>query len=395
ATGCSGTVIATATVHPNPVFNGSFTEACLGGTSGIYDASTLTNPTGLNDVITNWSWTFGDGQTSATTVDSVHHVYATCGAFNVSYTVSTNFNCTASGGAVDSVYCIPTVVAPLDFSVCPGTATPVQIFTTTCGNGGTPEAVWFQSLTTVNNTGAPPSFLNPGGVDQVPSYNAINPNTSCGLLTDSVFAVAISGVGCQGNATYYIAHVYPTPTVSPTNNITVCANASVPAVNFTGCPAPTETFSWTTTNSAASIGLPATGSGNIATFPGQNTTDMPAITEVDVTPWANGCSGPVSIFSITVNPIPTMTVTSPTPYCPGDLISSTSNGYQINTDPVAGVVYTWTATPNIGMPTSGTGLAPNVPYNAPANATQADIVGVVTYTPTLGTCIGLPVTETV
>jgi len=88
-----------------------------------------------------------------------------------------------------------------------------------------------------------------------------------------------------------------------------------------------------------------------------------------------------------------MTVTSPAPYCPGDLISSTD--YAITTDPAAGVTYTWTSTPNIGMPLTGIGAAPAIAYNAPANATLANIVGVVTYTPSLNGCIGTSVTETV
>jgi gliding motility-associated-like protein len=176
--------------------------------------------------------------------------------------------------------------------------------------------------------------------------------------------------------------------------MTVCANAAVPAVNFSGCPAPAETFSWTT--AGANIGLTSPGSGNIASFPGQNTTDMPAVTEVDVTPWANGCSGPVSTFSITVNPIPTMTVTSPTPYCPGDVISSTSNGYNVSTDPVGTVTYTWTATnqAGTGMPANGTGNAPNTAYPAPANPSQVDQNSIVTYTPSLNGCVGPTVTET-
>lgn len=398
-TGCSGSHDTIVYIHNNPFAFFNAWEACLGGPSEFVDSSFVQNPACLNDHITSWTYDFGDGvvtpYTSATLPDTIKHTYAVCGPYNITATVTTNNGCTFSNTLPgDTVFCIPTVVGPVDFTVCPTAATPVQTFTTTCGNGGTPQAQWFQSMTTVNNTGAPPSFLNPGGVDQVPSYNAINPNLSCGLLTDSVFAIAVSGVGCVGNLVYYKANVYPTPTVTPVSSVTVCPNVNVPTINFTGCPGtPIETYSWTTAGNNVGIATASPGLA-INTFTSQNTTDLVAVGTVSVTPLANGCVGPGTTFSITVNPTPSMTVTSPSPYCPGDLISSTD--YTITTDPaVAGVTYTWTSTPNIGMPLTGTGAAPNVAYNAPANATFANIVGVVTYTPSLSGCVGTPVTETV
>ncbi|HTA61362.1 MAG TPA: PKD-like domain-containing protein, partial [Bacteroidia bacterium] len=99
-------------------------------------------------------------------------------------------------------------------------------------------------------------------------------------------------------------------------------------------------------------------------------------------------------ISVTVNPIPTMTVTSPVPYCPGALVSSTD--YNITTDPF-GVTYTWTATnqAGTGMPTNGTGAAPGSSYVAPANPSLVNQVSVISYTPSLNGCIGIPVTDTV
>ncbi|MFI5141142.1 MAG: PKD domain-containing protein, partial [Bacteroidia bacterium] len=389
--GCTNSYSTVVNVHSNPNVNFTASSVCNGNGSQFTDASSITNPTCLTDHITSWQWTFGDGTTSTQT--SPTHTFAACGIYTVALTVTTNYSCTATISKADTVFCLPTVVGPIDFTVCPGAATPVQTFTTTCANGGTPQAQWFQSMTTVNNTGAPPSFLNPGGFNQVPTYNAIAQNLNCSLLKDTVFAVAISGVGCIGNITHYIANVFPTPTVTPTSNFTICANSSVPSINFTGCPV-FATDNWA--NSNTSIGLNSNGTGNIASFIGQNNSNMPDIATVSVTASANGCTGPASTFSITINPVPLMFVTSPTPYCPGDIISSTTNGYNVNTDPVGGVTYNWTATnqTNTGMPASGTGAAPNSPYSAPANPSQVNQVSVITYTPSLNGCVGLPVTET-
>ena len=318
--GCTGSHDTIVYVHNNPFAYFNAFEACLGDASEFIDSSFVQNPSCLNDQLTTWNYDFGDGQVltynSTTLPDTIKHTYASCGGYNITATVTTNNGCTFTNTLPgDTVFCLPVVVAPTDFSVCPGAATPVQTFTTTCANGGTPTTQWFQSLTNVDNTGAPASFINPGGNDQVPSYNAIAQNLSCNLLKDSVYGVAISGVGCIGNATYYVANVYPTPILSHMDSIKVCANQSVTVPAFVACPTPFTT-AWT--NNTTSIGLAASGNGNITSFTGLNTTTQVVDALITVTPSANGCTGPDSTFNIVVSPLPSMTVSSYTT-CPGTL----------------------------------------------------------------------------
>ncbi|HTA62363.1 MAG TPA: PKD domain-containing protein, partial [Bacteroidia bacterium] len=407
STGCSGSHDTVVYIHPNPVASFTAIEQCLGTPSDFLDGSVIQNPACLSDQITAWSYDFGDGTVTPFTsanipispADSIKHTYATCGPKNIIVTVTTNNACTNTSTLIgDTVFCPPVVVAPLDYTVCPGAPTPVQAFTTTCINGGNAFSVWGE-FTFV--TGAPASYLfNPQvspNFDVVPSYAAIATNPLCSVIRDTVFAVPISGAGCVGNSTYYIANVWPTPTVTPVASATVCPNAMVPAVTFAGCPgvAATETFTWTATGD--NVGLASPGAGNIATFAGQNALpgSVVAISTVSVTPLAHGCSGPGTTFSVTVDPIPTMTVTSPLPYCPAATIASTD--YNISTTPAVGVTYTWTATnnPGTGMLAGGTGAAPSASYPAPANPSQVNQISVVTYTPSLNGCIGASVSDTI
>ena len=399
-TGCSGTFSTTVNIHPNPVADFNALEACLGTTSDFMDASSVTNPGCLNDQLTSWQWSYGDGQTSTNTVfaDTVKHTYAACGPYNITLTVTTNNNCTNTVTLTgDTVYCIPSVAVLPGFTVCPGAVTPQQTFTTTCTNGGTPYAAWLQSLKTPpsNNTGAPPFFTTTGGINVVPSYTAVAQNTTCNILQDTVYAVAVSGAGCVGNAVYYTANVFPTPTVTPVADITVCANQPVNVPAFAGCPTP-ETFTWSTTaQSGGNIGVAATGTGNVAPFTGTNTANVPAVTTLSITPMANGCVGTPSGFSITVNPIPAMTAVGST-VCPGDIVPQPTIVTN-PANPAAGVTYNWTVTNlagNIGMPVSGTGTPAQ--YTAAAtNMTGSNEIGVITYTPALNGCVGLPTTDTV
>ena len=48
----------------------------------------------------------------------------------------------------------------------------------------------------------------------------------------------------------------------------------------------------------------AGGNGNIPSFTGLNTTSIPVVATITVTPTANGCVGPDSTFTLTINPIP-------------------------------------------------------------------------------------------
>ncbi len=409
ATGCSGTVTATAIVHPNPLAGGSIGFACLGGGSS-YDASgptgsIVTNPPGINDAITTYTWSFGDG-TPNSNLSVLTHTYATCGSYSVSIGVTTNFGCTDIISGLDTVYCLPHVAPPPSFSICPGTpvASTKTTFTTTCAQPslGFPIAIYFidnpnpTTHTTTPNCGIP--IADTSGVNSIPPFPAINPNLTCNLLVDTVYGYAVTdiggNIGCIGDVATFTISVYPTPTVTPISDQTVCAGGNVLPINFTGCPSAGETFTWTTTGD--NVGLAAAGAGNIPTFPGQNpVTPAAALSTVSVTPLANSCTGPPITFNITVNPIPTMTVTSPAAYCPGAPIANTD--YSFNTNIVGpGLTYSWTTPPNnVGMQLAGVGLAPTSQYNAPANSSQTNQTTVISYTPSMNGCIGPVATNTI
>ncbi len=189
--------------------------------------------------------------------------------------------------------------------------------------------------------------------------------------------------------------VYPTPTVTPPANIAVCANQAVNVPAFTGCPSP-ETFTWSTApQTGGNIGIAATGTANVAAFNATNTANTMAITTVSVTPMANGCIGTPSDFSITVNPIPVMTAVGST-VCPGDNVPSPTIVTN-PANPAAGVTYAWTVTNHtgIGMLTASGIGTPTAYIAPPTNMSGNNEIGVITYTPTLNGCVGLPANDTV
>ena len=127
--------------------------------------------------------------------------------------------------------------------------------------------------------------------------------------------------------------VNPLPTVNGVANQVVCNNTSTAAVTFSGAVTGTV-YNWT--NNTPSIGLAASGSGNIASFTATNATNAPVVATIIVTPsYTNAgvtCTGTPITFTYTVNPTPTIdpvsnqSVCNNSPKAPVTFTSHTTGG---------------------------------------------------------------------
>jgi hypothetical protein len=143
------------------------------------------------------------------------------------------------------------------------------------------------------------------------------PNTTNAPITYYVYAVlepTPADPTCRPFQEIQIT-VNPTPTVNNPGNQVVCNGSTQAAItlastfNVTG-----TTFGWSNSNTA--IGLGASGSGNVPSFTGINTTAAPIVATITVTPTANSCVGTPINYTQTVNPQPVFTLSLP-PVCPG------------------------------------------------------------------------------
>lgn len=119
---------------------------------------------------------------------------------------------------------------------------------------------------------------------------------------------------CVGPAVNFGITVSPTPTLTAVTSQTVCANASTAAVSYISNPSG-ATINWT--NSNAGIGVGATGINNIASFTATNLSAATINGNFVATPTLNGCPGTPVTFTITVNPIPTLTAIPSETVCAG------------------------------------------------------------------------------
>ena len=117
--------------------------------------------------------------------------------------------------------------------------------------------------------------------------------------------VVLSSAGAISQNVAVAATINALPSINAIANQTVNNGTLTTAINFTGAA---NTFSWV--NDTPGIGLAATGTGNISSFPAVNKGSSPVIANITATPQnVAGCSGTPVTFTITVNPASVITAT--------------------------------------------------------------------------------------
>ena len=143
------------------------------------------------------------------------------------------------------------------------------------------------------------------------------------------YTVIFTSLGCSSSPSASTTiTVNPTPDVTQPANQVVCNGASTTTVTFSGS-VPGTIFNWT--NNTTSIGLAASGTGNIASFVATNVTSVPVVATVTVTPSFNSGSAAVPVTFSNATPIlipvgqPGATSGQSTPY-PSNIVVSGITG---------------------------------------------------------------------
>ncbi|MEO7088084.1 MAG: PKD domain-containing protein, partial [Bacteroidia bacterium] len=217
--GCSNTISKNVSVYPLPVAAFSNTTVCQNSPTSFTDGSTVSF-----GIISNWSWNFGDGNTSG--VQNPVHLYAKDSTYIVKLVV------TSSNGCVDSVTHNVTV-----------NPNPVVAFTVNDSVGCAPLCVDFTDHSTIANGGTINTWLwsyGDGGTDntQNPNHCYTVPGTYDVMLT----------VSSQNNCSTTLTHsrmitVYPVPEAAFTMNPqpTTIVN---PTINFVDQSTGASSWHW-------------------------------------------------------------------------------------------------------------------------------------------------------
>ena len=271
---------------------------------------------------------------------------------------------------------------------CPG---PSKTFTITVNPS--PDMVQPNSQVLCSNT--PTALINFTGPVNGTVYNWTNNNTSIGLAANgsgdipsfitvnnsgaavtATIIVSTTANGCPGPSKLFAITVNPTPDVVQPIDQALCNGAVTADINFAGSIS-TTLYSWTNDN--PSIGLAATGTGDIAAFTVINNTAVPVTATITVSPFANNCPGLSETFTITVNPTPDLAQPNDQSLCKNELTAVI-----IFTGSVSGTIYNWANNnPQIGLAANGTG---NIPSFTAQNNTSAAITATITVSANANGC---------
>lgn len=188
---------------------------------------------------------------------------------------------------------IATVAVPANIAITKGSNVASTNFASTPAGA---SFVWTNSNSAIG--------LVASGSGNIPAFTATNTGTTAIVATITVSPTLNGTAGTPSSYTITVTPSTPNPTIPTVTvpaNITVTNNGTVAAASFTNTPAG-GTFAWT--NSNTTIGLAASGTGNIASFTAKNTGSTAIIATISVTPTVNGVKGTPSSYTITVNPTP-------------------------------------------------------------------------------------------
>lgn len=219
ANGCQVPITGKDTIIVSDIkadFNFLDKPLCDNGTVLFKDSSVS------NDIITGYSWSFGDGKTS--TAQNPQHLYTATGIYYPKVTVTTRNGCVDS---IRSVRPVKVVASP-------------QISMTSTANGCTPLAASFKGIINVPDTSALSWSWDFGNGSSSTIQNPSVQNfTTAGIY--SPFVIATNSSGCKDTAVKSI-EAYKIPAVYAGLDTTICNKVGVRlqasgAANYSWSPA--------------------------------------------------------------------------------------------------------------------------------------------------------------
>jgi hypothetical protein len=372
----------TITVNPIPTVSDPTDQVkCTGAAT---DAVTFSGTSATSFTWTNDNTSIGLGASGTGNIASFTTTNATSAALVATITVTPHF--TGGGQTCDgspqsftiTVNPTPTVNDPADQVKCAGASSNAVTFT---GSGAT-SYTWTNSNTSIGLSAS-------SGTGNIAAFTTTN-STSAAISSTITVTPHFTGGGltCDGTPQSFTITVNPTPTVSDPSDQVKCKGANSNAVTFSGTGA--TSFTWVNDNT--SIGLGASGTGNIAAFQTTNGTNAPITGTITVTPhFAGGgqtCDGTPQSFTITVNPTPTVNDPADQTVCSGS--STTAVSFS---GAVSGTTFNWTNNnTSIGLAASGTG---DIPAFNGINNGSTPAVATITVTPSANGCTGTPQSFTI
>ncbi|MBS1647935.1 MAG: PKD domain-containing protein [Bacteroidetes bacterium] len=286
--GCKNVQSGIAIIEPYPVVLFSAPPACLGTPSQFSNSSSP-----ATNVL--YSWNFGDATSSHDTSSTKNpsYTYPQAGVYTPTLTVTSDAGCATTQSYTVQVKPIPSVVATLfPFTFCWKDTVPQPTLTTTPATNV--NFYWANNNAAIglgtSGVGAPPTFT--AGI------NTTGTNMAATITITPIYN------GCTGPPATYPILIKPTPIVVQPN-LNYCPKDTVPIITFSTIPTAASANTTWTANITPFIGLSTTsGTTAVPSFYAIGHVPTAMSNVITVSDTYNGCVGPNTTFSITINPNP-------------------------------------------------------------------------------------------
>ncbi len=263
----------------------------------------------INQSITNITYEIGGSATSASLTGTLPAGVA--GVFDLPSKTFTISGTPTASAATPFSYTVtatgPCAPVPLSGTL---TVNPILTPAITCGTSSntTVEFNWaaVTGATDYTLSSKKGAVVTSGGntTNLTFSVNSLSPGDEIELT------VTPNGTGCFKESTLTCKAVACSPIAAIVpDDIVICAGNVVPLQNFTSVPAG-ATFNWTVTGGAIGMTGPATGTGDVPSFTATNNTNADITATITVKPTIGPCTGPDSVYTITIHPSATNILTS-------------------------------------------------------------------------------------
>jgi hypothetical protein len=307
---CSQTQTGSATVTVNPL-----PTATISGTTAVCQSSTSPNITftGANGTAPyTFTYTINGGANQTVTTTSgnsatVSQPTGTPGTFTYALVSVAGANCsqTQTGSAIITVRPLPTATISGTTAVCQNSTSPDITFT---GANGTPPYTFSYNI----NGGATQTVTTPTGA------TSITVSAQTGTATTLTYnLLSVAGTFCsQPQTGSAVITVNPSPTATISGTTAVCQNSTSPNITFAGASGTAPyTFTYNIDGGANQTVTTPTGSTSVTVSAPTGTTGTFTYNLVSVSGAKNCSQAQTGSAVITVNPLPTATISGTAAVC--------------------------------------------------------------------------------